>query len=536
MLSSRRPFGPRARQWSRAGALCAAAAVVTLVIAACGGSSGSSAAGGSGSSGTNSGAILQVATSQPPTSLDPCAGTGGADLPFLNPLYAPLIFSVPSTGALEPGLAASWGFTGANKLAFDVTLKSGLTFQDGTPVNAAAAVASIDRCLSLKVQSVPTIKDVVATGTDTFRIDLSAPTSGLPGLLSNRIGMIVSPTAVKKYGNNFANHPVGAGPYSFVSYIPDSSVTLTKFAGYKPAGEPAAGAAGLHIQIIEDQTALASAVISGTADYAFAVDPSVVATLEKSSGITVHINNKSLAFTDLAFNESLKPLNNVDVRLAIEYAINRPALAAGASNGVHNTPAWAPYPPGNPNYDAAMNNAWPYSVTKAKQLLAQAGYPNGVTLTGVAIAAPPFENDGIILQQQLAQAGIKVQFQNEQPVQAIDSFSTKDSAMMFSIGYDAEPTAYATYYGLFSATSFDNAGHVDSPAMDTATGMMNTTYNDSDLMTAIKQADQALKAEAPLAPLYYNPFPEAYTSKIQGANQASSLIGEPDLNYLSLAS
>ncbi|HEY3881027.1 MAG TPA: ABC transporter substrate-binding protein [Trebonia sp.] len=535
MLNRRRPTGPRARQWSRAGAVCAAAALVTLA-AACGGSSGSSAAGGSGSSGsTDSGATLQVATSQPPTNLDPCEGTGGADLPFLNPVYSPLIFSVPSTGALEPGLASSWAFS-ANKLALNVTLKQGLTFQDGTPVNAAAAVASLQRCLALKVQSVPTIKDVVATGADTFRIDLTAPTSGLPGLLSNRLGMIVSPAAVKKYGSNFADHPVGAGPYSFVSYIPDSSVTLAKFAGYKPAGEPAAGAAGMHIQIIEDQTALASAVISGSAQYAFAVDPSVVATLEKASGISVHINNKSLAFTDLAFNESLKPLNNVDVRLAIEYAINRTALATGASNGVHNTAAWAPYPPGNPYYDAAMNNAWPYSVAKAKQLLAEAGYPNGVTLTGVAIAAPPFQNDGIILQQQLAEAGIKVQFQNEQPVQAIDSFSTKDSAMMFSIGYDAEPTAYATYYGLFSTTSFDNAGHVPSPAMDTAISSMNTTYNDSDLMTAIKQADQALKAEAPIAPLYYNPFPEAYTSKIQGADQASSLIGEPDLNYLSLAS
>lgn len=536
MLNRRRPTGPRARQLSRTGALCAAAALVALVIAACGGSPGS-AAGGSGSSvGTDSSATLQVATSQPPTSLDPCAGTGGADLPFLNPIYSPLIFSVPSTGQLEPGLASSWGFSGANKLTFNVTLKQGLKFQDGTPLNAAAAVASMQRCLGLKVQSVPTIKDIVATGTYTFRIDLTAPTSGLPGLLSNRLGMIVSPTAVKKYGNNFADHPVGAGPYTFESYVPDSSVTLTKFAGYKSAGEPAAGAAGMHIQIIEDQTALASAVISGTADYAFAVDPSVVATLEKASGISVHINNKSLAFTDLAFNESIKPLNNVKVRLAIEYAINRTALAAGASNGVHTTPAWAPYPPGNPYYDAAMNNAWPYSVTKAKQLLAQAGYPNGVTLTGVAIAAPPFQNDGIILQQQLAEAGIKVQFENEQPVQAIDSFSTKDSAMMFSIGYDAEPTAYATYYGLFATTSFDNAGHVDSPAMDTAINMMNATYTDSDLMTAIKQADQALKTEAPLAPLYYNPFPEAYTSKIQGADQASSLIGEPDLNYLSLAS
>lgn len=536
MLNRRRPTRPRARHWPKAGALCAAAALVALVTAACGGSSGSAAGGTGSSGGTDSGATLQVATSQPPTSLDPCAGTGGADLPFLNPIYAPLIFSVPSTGQLEPGLASSWSFSGANKLTFDVTLKQGLKFQDGTPVNAAAAVASIQRCLALKVQSVPTIKDIAATGTYTFRIDLTAPTSGLPGLLSNRLGMIVSPAAVKKYGNNFANHPVGAGPYTFGSYVPGSSVTLTKFAGYKPAGEPAAGAAGMHIQIIEDQTALASAVLSGSADYAFAVDPSVVATLEKASGVSVHINNKSLAFTDLAFNESLKPLNNVNVRLAIEYAINRTALATAASNGVHSTPAWAPYPPGNPYYDAAMNNAWPYSVAKAKQLLAKAGYPNGVTLTGVAIAAPPFQNDGIILQQQLAEAGIKVQFENEQPVQAIDSFSTKDSAMMFSIGYDATPTAYATYYGLFAATSFDNAGHVDSPAMDAAISMMNATYTDSDLMTAVKQADQALKAEAPLAPLYYNPFPEAYTSKIQGADQASSLIGEPDLNYLSLAS
>jgi peptide/nickel transport system substrate-binding protein len=151
-------------------------------LAACGSSGGSSSAPGGS---TAAGATLTAATPQGPNSFDPCANGGGASIPFLDLLYSPLIYAVPSTNQLVPGIASSWGFSGAGNLTFDVHLRAGLKFQDGTPVNAQAAMESISYCLAEKVQTLPTLKRMVVTGPDTLEFQLSAPTASLPAELAS---------------------------------------------------------------------------------------------------------------------------------------------------------------------------------------------------------------------------------------------------------------------------------------------------------------------------------------------------------------
>lgn len=506
-----------------------------LALAACGSSGHANSGKGTGGSSGGANTVLQVATSQVPTSLDPCQGNGGFDQPYIALLYSPLIFSVPTTGQLEPGIAQSWSFSGPNKLTFTMNLKSGLTFQDGTPVDAAAVASSIKRCLSLGVQSVPTIKNVSATGPSTVTIDLSAPTAGLPGILSSRVGMIVSPTAAAKYGKNLGNHPVGAGPYMLTSYVPNSTVDFARYDGYKPAGEPAAKLKGIDVQIISNPTALTNAITSGTVQYAFGVDANAVSVIKKQSNLSYLINDKSLAYTDLVINQTLKPMDNQDVRLAMNYAIDRSAMAKAASNGVFTQPAFQPYPKGNPYHDPAMENAWPYNPTKAKQLLAQAGYPNGLTVTGITISGPPFQTDATIAAADLAKVGIKVNFTSEAGPAAVSGFAQHNAGQLFSVGWDATNTPYLTYFGLFSSQSYYAAGHIGTPGVDALIEKLNTDYTDADVKTDLAKINQLIKNDPPYVPLYNNPDIDVFDTSVHGADQAASLIGEPDMNFLSVS-
>ena len=529
------PARRRRRAPRRAGALVSTFAVLTLGLAV-GLGGPTSASGASTKAAASSAGTLTAATPQGPNSFDPCANSGGASIPYDELLYAPLIFAVPSTNELVPGLASSWGFTGTTKLTFVVHLKPGYKFQDGTPVNAQAAMQSIDYCLSEKVQSLPTLKDMTVTGTSTLIFHLTAPTSSLPAELSQEIGMLISPAAIQKYGvKGLGEHPVGAGPYELGSYVPNSSVVFKAWSGYKVAGEPAAKQRQLEVEIITDQTSLSSALTSGTVDYAFGLTASIVPSLERDSNLHVHINHSALAVTAMFVNVNVAPMNNVDVRLALEYALDRSALSKAASDRVVDAPAYTVYPPGNPYYDPTMKNAWPYDVAKAKALLEKAGYPNGITINGaLSIAAPPFEQDAIIAAQQWKKAGITVDFTQDQPSAALSQFAQPQGGPMLSVGWDGTVTPLATYFGLFGKTGLGNAAHVANPQIESALARLNSAYTTSGVMSLVKQMDSVIKSQALWIPLWYNPYPEIYSSHVRGALQASALINEPNLDYLSV--
>ncbi len=480
---------------------------------------------------------LNAATPQGPNSFDPCANGGGASLPYLQLLYAPLIFSVPSTGQLVPGLASSWSYSGTNKDIFTVNIKPGYTFQDGTPVNAQAAVTSLNYCLAEKVQTLPTVTSITATGPYTLQFQLSAPTASLPSELSENLGMLISPAAITKYGvSGLGNNPVGAGPFELKSYVPNSAVDFTAWSGYVVAGAPAPQVGNIDVQIITDQTSLVSALETGTVQYAFATDASIIPEVKGDSSLHVHVNYASLAVTSMFINFKVAPMNKLDVRLALEYALNRTALSKAASDGVMVSPAYGIYSSSSPFYDPSTKNAWPYSIKKAKALLKAAGYKHGITIKGaIAIAAPPFEQDAIIATAQWKAAGITVDFAEDQPTTALTQFALPRGGTMFSVGWDGTTTVASTYAGVFSQDSFANPSHTANAAIQSDLTALNNTYTTGGVASIEKAMDKVIDSQALWIPLWYNPFPEVYSSSVSGALQASSVIAEPNMDYLSLS-
>jgi ABC-type transport system substrate-binding protein len=349
--------------------------------------------------------------------------------------------------------------------------------------------------------------------------------------------MLISPAAITKYGvSGLGANPVGAGPFTLASYVPSSSVDFSAWPGYVVAGAPAPQVGSINVQIIANQTSLVSALESGTVDYAFATDPSIVPEVKGDSSLHVHINTASLAVTSMFINFKVKPMNKLDVRLALEYALNRPALSTAASDKVMNSPAYSVYGPKSPYYDSSAKDPWPFSIKKAKQLLKAAGYPHGVTINGaIAIAAPPFEQNAIIAAAQWKKAGITVNFAEDQPTTALTQFARPRGGTMFSVGWDGTTTIASTYFGLFSKTAFSNPSHTANATIEKDLNELNSTYTVAGVAKIQKNMDSVIDSQALWIPLWYNPFPEVYSSQVSGALQASSIIAEPDMDYLSVS-
>ncbi|MEV0297516.1 ABC transporter substrate-binding protein [Nocardia sp. NPDC050710] len=503
----------------------AAAATLAFTLSACGGGSSTDAP-------ADPNAVVNVATRQTPSSLDPCAGNSGYDLTYLKLLYAPLIDIDPATLKPLPGIASSWEFAGPEKLTFTVKIRPGMTFHDGTPVDADAVKASMQHCLGTGLVPVPSITGIDVVSADTVSIRLNKPTSGMPGYLSSRLGFIVSPTALKQHGDNFANHPVGAGPYEFTRAVPNSEYSFARFAGYRPVSDPAPKAAGIDIKIVTSDTAMTNALTSGTADYAFGIGESATPPLERNPDITLE-RTPQLGFTAIVINTKNSPVNNPKVRLAMEYALDRKAIANAVLNSNTGTPAWSLYPPGTTFHDPQSDNAWPYNPDKARQLLAEAGYPNGLTIRGISAALPPFSTNAVVVSEQWKKVGIDVNFVNVPGAQAISQFVAHNAAELFSVGWPSQWSAPLNYSALLGPTSYYRQNAEPNPDITRLIDKLNDTYTDAEQLAVVKEINRIVVAQAEFIPLYHAPAVAAYTRRVKGV--VPSLNGSPELVYLAVS-
>ncbi|MBO0684919.1 MAG: ABC transporter substrate-binding protein, partial [Candidatus Dormibacteraeota bacterium] len=225
-----------------------------------------------GTGGTNTGppphnnTLIYGAPGEPDT-LDPAAGLSGFDQYYTKSIYDTLIKTDTHVNPVVPDLATSWEFMGTDKLTFRLHLRHGVLFQDGTPFNADAVKATIDhnRTTGLLTDIVP-IKSETVVDDYTVDLNLSRPYSPLPAVLTGASGMMLSPTALQKYGKDFGRHPVGAGPFTFESWTAGSEVVTTRFAGYWNKG--AIHFSGITYKVFGDTNAMTSALISGQIDFA----------------------------------------------------------------------------------------------------------------------------------------------------------------------------------------------------------------------------------------------------------------------------
>jgi peptide/nickel transport system substrate-binding protein len=420
-------------RWSAARSLIATAAAATLVLAGCSAGSGltettSSSAGTtiaesttagsstSGESSTGSTGASSTGTSGPapsdgtlslglvlePESLD-FTTISGAAIPqiLLDNVYETLVTQAQD-GSIQPGLAKSWTVSDDGK-TYDFTLRSGVTFSDGTPFTADDAAFSINYVKTKWTVGVAKAMDAVTSATAVspteLKVVLSQPNALWLFKMTTRIGAMMSP----KHVDSLATEAIGTGPFTVGDWVHGVSITLNRNDAY---WGPKALEKSIVFTYFSDPTAMNNALLTGDIQVITTVQtPQALAQFGDTSKYTV-INGTTNGKVMMTLNDARPPLNDVRVRQAINYALDKQAIVKAAWAG-YGTPIGAHEVPTDPWY-VDLANRYPHDVAKAKELLKEAGQSN-LTLRLALPPVPYAAKAAPIIVSQLAEAGITVQ-------------------------------------------------------------------------------------------------------------------------------
>jgi ABC-type transport system substrate-binding protein len=355
-----------------------------------------------GATGPKVGGQLVYVTTGDGTGLDPAQNILGTDLEAFQQIFEGLVRyktvtledmrgGASPSGGVEPELAESWTSTPDN-LVWTFKLRRGVTFHDGSPFNADAVVTSYDRILNKNNpyyfagktraggQLSIAIKSYRAVDPYTFELTLSRGYATLFLILAHGEASIVSPTALAKYGVDFASHPVGTGAFKFTEWIKSDHMAFERYDGwwggktyldkviFRPIPESAVGLATME---------------KGEADFLDGVPPDDTSRIKASPNLI--LTPQPSGINGVWMNNIRKPYDDVRVRQALNYAIDRETIHKTLYNGLGDLVS-SPYTRFTPYFNTSLK-PWPYDPAKAKQLLAEAGYANGFDMEMVTVNA-----------------------------------------------------------------------------------------------------------------------------------------------------
>lgn len=426
--------------------------VVALVASGCSDAAKKDASPTSGASGKPvPGDTLTVGLQAPATSINP-ATINTAFVTYTQLAYEPLTYRT-SEGAIEPALASSWKYVGDDNKQFDMTIRSGVDFADGTPVDAKAVKASLDYVRGAKgsnSQFLAMVRSIEVTGPQKISIKLSESNPMLPEMLSQSygIGSIISPAGLKNPKKLTVQEPShGAGAYVF---DPKGTVAGDHYA--YTANPRYYDKSKQHykkvvVKVIANPQAALNAVKTGQVD-AIAGDAST-STQAKKSGL--QIAETPFVWSGLNLidrgGEVSKPLGELKVRQAINYAIDRKTLSE-ALVGDYGSPTNTTVVKGSDAWSQEAEERYPYDPAKAKKLLSEAGYPEGFELKVLSIRFAGIDKTTEALQPQLEKVGIRIKPTYVTDEQSYVTKSTDKSFPATTVGYGAQPM-YLMGQGLF---------------------------------------------------------------------------------------
>ena len=322
------------------------------------------------------------------------------------PIYAGLLRETAS-GAYVPDLATA--VTVPNPTTIDITLRSGLVYSNGTPLDANAVKAGWERNMTnphpgVWDQSFSEISSINVTGTDSIVLTFTQPVaSSFYPHLADQESFMALPTGPSSGTPN--ENVVGAGPFILKSYVQGEKIVLVKNPKYWDA--KAIHLAGITFVNVPFGPQQLNSVESGLVDVEGIPDNDIPALKN-----VPNLQSTSL-FPDASYYfvpicKASGPLANLKVRQALNYATNRVAINNALFFG-KGEPAWSIFPSSSSDYDSALTNDYAFSDAKAKQLLAEAGYPHGFSTSLMPL--PETENVQLatVLQQQWKQIGVNVQ-------------------------------------------------------------------------------------------------------------------------------
>src|SRR4030043_611321 len=404
------------------------------------------------------GGSLVIAQGVEPPGLDPTTATSTAipRVVYSNVLEG--LVKINRYGKIEPVLAKDYKISRDGK-EITFILKKGVKFHDGKAFDAEDVKFTLDRLMDPKTGTAhpeyyKVIDSVQVEDSHTVKIKLKNVNSMFLFNLARPDSLIVNKQAVDR----LKSEPIGTGPFKFMEWVRGDQITLAKFDEYHRKGIPYLNK--VTFKFIGDPSAQIASLKAGDIDViAYDVSPENALLLEKDPRFKV-FNGYTTTEVILSTNNARKPFDDVRVRRAMAYAIDRKALIEGAMSG-YGVLIGSHMDPGNPYY-VHLTSVYPYNPQKAKDLLKEAGYPSGFE---AVIKLPEryayAKRSGEIIADMFSQVGIKLKIELTEWGRGIDRVFKNADFDLTVIGH-AEPfdiNVYANpkYYFRYDSPKFQEA-------------------------------------------------------------------------------
>lgn len=476
-----------------------------------------------------------------PGTLDSAIPVSGGDFPYLDMFYDPLVRA--RHFQIDPALSLAEKYEVADPTTIVFHLRQGVKFHDGTPFNSQAVQWNFQRVQNPATKSVgasyiTAIDHVETPDAYTARFILKSPDAALLNNIATVYGLgMVSPTAEQKSGKSFGSHPVGTGPFVFKEWAVASHVTGTRNPNYwlkDSAGTQLPYLDEYTIQIIPDQTVLFANLQTGNIDMG-GINFKDLKTAQSSGKFTVQPGEPGGGVPSVfVFNLDKPPVNDINVRRAIAYAL-QPAAVAHAVYFDYGQPdqaclitpgSWAYEPiPTRPKYDPAQ----------AKKYLAASSQPNGFTFNLITYSDPSLAQTTSIYQQNLAEIGIKANLTTQDVSTATDSFFAKGEFPVYSTEWGGtvfEPDGQCEI--VYTSTAFYNPmKRAVTPTLDSLITKARQTYDQTQRKALYAQIDTAVLDQIYYVPQVLVSYPGIFGKKVGNSQTYYDWGFQPRFLYVS---
>ncbi len=473
---------------------------------------------------------LTIGVSQEAVGLDPHIVTAFSSMRRLDLLYSRLV-RLDEQMKVVPDLAESWEIP--DNLTYIFHLRKGVKFHNGRELVADDVKYSLERVLDPKTASpgrsyIASISKIEVLDTYTVKLTLSSPLASLLDALTSNNISIVPREAVEENGN-LQRVAVGTGPYLLKEWVVDNSMTLVKNPNYFEAGYPVTDT--IIFRVIPEEASLYAGVRSGNLDVATINDGATIRQAKVDKNVVV-MNKPGMNVRVFSFNNQKKPFDDVRVRQAVALALDRTEILTMAEHGMGAATGPIPISAKEWALDPADLPFGKSDYAKAKQLLAEAGYPNGFSFDivcsstyegGLAVAQ--------VVQNQLKNIGLTANLDVVEWGNYIDRWVKRDFSTMIELrGGSSEPDRFL-YRSLHSTGGVNNFLFADAE-VDALLDLGREQTAPQERKATYDKLQQELSEKVPLVFLYCPNENQVLSPHVQGFKQ----VGNGSLYYLSQAS
>jgi peptide/nickel transport system substrate-binding protein len=484
---------------------------VVFALAGCGGSTGG------GASGPKAGGTLNVALDSDVVTLDPLKSSALVDREVMLNMYDTLV-SIDAKNNVQPDLATSWSYPSPTQVLF--TLRSGVQFEDGTPFNADAVVFNINRILntasSPRHSELATVTSVQAVDPTHVQFNLAKPFAPLLATLTDRAGMMLSPAVVQALGDQLATAPAkaGTGPFMFSSWVKGDHLTIERNPHYwqkDSSGRALPYLDKVNYRPITDGGVRFTNLETGTINVAEDLDPNDVPTA-KSNANLVYNQIPGLSFFGFELNTQRAPFDNVHVRRAVAWAVNRDEIVHSVLHDI-GVVSQGPISPSSWAYSSSIAPYNSYNVATAKSELAQANMTSVSFDMLIASGSPLTSQEAQFIQQELQPAGITVNIKQE-TFAALLSDSAAHNFQAALLGWSGRPDPDGNMYNWFHTGGGFNDMQYSNTQVDTLLEDARANSDQSKRASDYQQAEQLMLQDSPYVFINHGVSEQATTKNV----------------------